>query len=458
MLLAITTTYQPATDLGYLLHKHPDRLQAFSLSTGQAQVFYPEAHEQRCTACLMLDLNPVELVRNRKGPSPTLQEHYVNDRPYSCNSFLTTAISKAFGTALNGTCAARPDLVHQPLPLEANLASVKIDGEMSLLQELFGPLGYEIAYTPIALDPRFPSWGMSKYVNLRLTHQIPLAALLRHLYILLPVLDNDRHFWISQQDIAVLLEKGQNWLQDHPQREFITRRYLKNIRKLSNEALLRLAGEEGLAPELPESPRHQALHLQLLQQVRELLRACGAQKVLDIGCGEGQLLRLLLQDGQFRQIAGMDVSFSALQRAKENLHLEDASPALRQRLTLFQGSVTYKDVRLKGYDALVLIEVIEHLDEERLPALEQVVFGFARPATVVIATLKAGFNRLSGAEDQQIFRQEGLRFEGRPLQFSSWCQHICAAYGYEVSRMPAGLEEKNAGAPYQVAAFTRKEA
>src|SRR5205823_4306851 len=106
----------------------------------------------------------------------------------------------------------------------------------------------------------------------------------------------------------------------------------------------------------------------------ERLKECGAQAVLDLGCGEGKLLKKLLRDGQFKRIAGMDVSFSELQKAKENLFLDTASPLMRERISLFQGSVTYTDERMKGFDAAALVEVIEHLDVERLPAMEKVVF------------------------------------------------------------------------------------
>jgi 3' terminal RNA ribose 2'-O-methyltransferase Hen1 len=456
MLLEITTTHYPATDLGYLLHKHPDRLQSVSLSSGQAHVFYPEATDERCTACLMLDINPVELVRNAKGPTPTLQESYVNDRPYSSNSFLTTAISKAFGSALNGRCNAMPELPGQPLPFSVHLASVKVDGEAALVEKLFGPLGYQVTYEQLPLDERFPAWGPSKYVNLALTHTITLKELLSHLYILLPVLDNDRHFWISQSDIGVLLQKGQGWLDNHPEREFITRRYFKNIRRLAHEALLRLAGEEALPAETEPSPLLQNLHQQRLQKAFDLLKASGAAAVLDIGCGEGKLLKMLLQDGQFRKIAGTDVSFASLQRAKENLHLDEASPALRQRLSLFQGSVTYKDERLTGYDAIVMVEVIEHLDEERLPAMEQVVFGYASPNTVVLSTPNADYNVMFERLDAEAFRHQDHRFEWTRTQFQAWCDAIGTTYGYEVTIAPVGPEEEAVGAPSQMALFTKK--
>src|SRR6476659_9411270 len=124
MLLTITTTHQPATDLGYLLHKNPERLHSFELSFGKAHVFYPEAAPDRCTAALLLDVDPVGLVRNRKGPSGeggTLDQ-YVNDRPYVASSFLSVAIARVLGSALAGRSKGRPELTEVRMPLEAKIS------------------------------------------------------------------------------------------------------------------------------------------------------------------------------------------------------------------------------------------------------------------------------------------------------------------------------------------------
>lgn len=100
MLFTITTTHSPATDLGFLLHKRPDRIQTFELTFGQAHVFYPEATPERCTAALLLDIKPVNLVRNSSGSFALAQ--YVNDRPYVASSFLSVAIAQVYGSALSG--------------------------------------------------------------------------------------------------------------------------------------------------------------------------------------------------------------------------------------------------------------------------------------------------------------------------------------------------------------------
>ncbi len=412
MLLTITTTHQPATDLGYLLHKNPARLQSVDIAYGQAHIFYPEATAERCTAALLLDIDPVALVRNHRGPAGEgfALEQYVNDRPYAASSFMSTALVKAFNMAMNGTCKDRPDLPDTLLPLEATVAALPA-AHASQLQRLFAPLGYEIDTEAHPLDPTVPAWGDSRYFTLRLRHPaLRLRDLLSHLYVLISVLDNDKHYYIGQAEADKLLHRGGDWLPQHPDREFITRRYLRNLRQYVDPALERLLageasppsplsqGEEELdssisssslvsglselalkasSPSLPErglggeaSVEKQSLHDLRLDRVAEEIRRLGAKRVLDLGCGEGKLVRRLLKIPHIEHILGLDVSHRELQRAHEHLHLLEMPPRQRERLTLVQGSLLYHDPRLSGYDAAAVVEVIEHLDENRLAAFE----------------------------------------------------------------------------------------
>src|SRR3954453_19792781 len=163
MLLTITLTTPPATDLGFLLHKNPSRAQSFKLGFGQAHVFYPEATAERCTAALLLDVDPVGLVRGRGGGPGSGQDgaQYVSDRPYVASSFLSVAIGEVFGTALAGRSRERAELAATPLPLEARLWGVPAGGGETPLRRLFEPLGYEVVARPLPLDETFPEWGES---------------------------------------------------------------------------------------------------------------------------------------------------------------------------------------------------------------------------------------------------------------------------------------------------------
>jgi 3' terminal RNA ribose 2'-O-methyltransferase Hen1 len=455
VLLEITTTHNPATDLGFLLNKHPDRLQSVELAIGKAHVFYPEANDSICTACLLLDINPIDLVRTR-GQMYFLHDHYVNDRPYTSNSFLSTAMVKAFGSAMNGTAKGKPELVDTPLALKVTLHSLKADCDPKFIYKLFEPLGYSLQVDTLPLDNRFPEWGVSKAINLTLEKTTTVKEVLSQLYVFILALDNDRHYWISQSDIDTLLRRGQGWLENHPEKEWITRRFLKNLKTYTSQALLRLAGEEAQFDEEPKSKVWVSLHEIRLQKAFELIKQSGATSILDLGCGEGKLMKKLIRDSQFKKIVGMDVSFSELQKAKENLYLDTASPLMRERIGLFQGSVTYKDERMKGFDAAALVEVIEHLDEERLPSMEKVVFGCANPATVVLSTPNAEYNVVYERLDKENFRHEDHRFEWSREQFRAWCAKVCIQFCYDVVIHPVGEEEPGIGAASQMAVFKKK--
>jgi 3' terminal RNA ribose 2'-O-methyltransferase Hen1 len=476
MLLTLTTTYSPATDLGYLLHKNPARLQSLEVAGGQAHVFYPEATAERCTAALLLDLDPVGLVRGRAGASGEgfALEQYVNDRPYVASSFLSAALSKAFGTAMNGTCKDRPGLPDQALPLEVKVAVVCAPGP-DWPRRLFEPLGYEVEVETTPLDPTVPEWGDSRYYTLHLRHAgLRLQDVLTHLYVLLPVLDNDKHYYIGENEAEKLLHRGGTWLPQHPEQGFITRRYLRYLAAYVNPTLERLL--EGQVPEeispeplaqeqesalptatLPtdaDQPAPKAsLHDKRLQQVAHEIYQLGPKRVLDLGCGEGKLLRLLLQQHKIEYILGMDVSHQALSRAAQRLHLDEMPPRQRTRIDLIQGSLLYRDERLAGFDAAALVEVIEHLDENRLAALEAVVFGQARPGHVFVTTPNADYNQLFDKLNAGEFRHDDHRFEWSRTEFAAWATALAGRHGYEVHTVGMGEEVDEVGAPSQMAVF-----
>ncbi len=303
MLLTLSTTHQPAEDLSYLLHKHPDRVQSFDLSFGQAHVFYPEVTPERCVACLLLDVDPVALVRGKGAGSDGLLDQYVNDRPYVCSSLMSVAISQVFGSALAGRSKDRAELVDVPLPLTARLDVLPVRGGEDLLHRIFEPLGYTITATRHPLDEQFAAWGEGPYYSVELQQSITVARLLQHLYVLIPVFDGRKHYYIGQDEVEKLLAKGESWLAEHPERAMITQRYLPRQQSLIRQALARLAEEdsplgeedESASVESAERPeRERTLHEQRLDAVLAALLAGGAQRVLDLGCGEGKLLRLLL--------------------------------------------------------------------------------------------------------------------------------------------------------------------
>jgi len=462
MLLTITTTYMPATDLGYLLMKNPARAQSFDLAFGQAHVFYPEATEDRCTAALVLDVDPVGLVRGRKGPDQFVFEQYVNDRPYVASSFLSVALAQVYGSALNGKSKDRPDLVNTLLPLQATLFAVPCRGGEELLRRLWEPLGYTVNVVQHPLDPTFLDWGMSRVFTVTLEATTRLQDLLGHVYVLVPVLDDEKHYWFGEDEVEKLLRRGEGWLPQHPASDLIVNRYLRRRKHLTRVALERLLVGDANDPDSAEPAQEQeavteervSLHDQRLAAAVVVLRASGARRVLDLGCGEGKLLRLLLQDRQFEQIVGMDVAYRVLEIAQERLRLDQLPAKQRERMTLLHGSLIYRDERLHGYDAAAVVEVIEHLDPARLRAFERVVWEFAKPGTVVVTTPNREYNSKWASLPAGTVRHQDHRFEWTRAEFEAWANGVAERHGYSVCFQPIGPEDAELGAPTQMAVFS----
>ncbi|MBC9956090.1 3' terminal RNA ribose 2'-O-methyltransferase Hen1 [Yimella sp. cx-51] len=465
MLLTISTTHQPASDLGYLLHKHPDRVQVFEQSFGTATVFYPEVSHERCTAALLLEIDSLQLARSRKKNAPDFSlSQYVNDRPYAASSLLAVAMARVFSTARSGTCKGRQELADSAIPLEITLPVLPARGGVDLVRRLFEPLGWTVDAEPVVLDERFPEWGESRYVCLRLIGTVRLADALNQLHVLLPALDESKHYWQGSDEVDKLMRSGAGWLAQHPESEQITRRYLGRQGRLTRDALARLAelgdeAEDALDPAdeavTSTAPQRIPLNKQRHEAVLVAVEEVGATSVIDLGCGSGALLEKLVKLSGLRRIAGCDVSIRSLQIAGRRLYIDRMTERQAERVQLFQAALTYEDARFAGYDAAVLMEVIEHVELSRLPALERVVFGAARPRTVLVTTPNREYNKLY--EGMTGMRHPDHRFEWDRAEFARWADEVCSRYGYRVEHRGIGDIDDALGSPTQFGIFTRTD-
>jgi 3' terminal RNA ribose 2'-O-methyltransferase Hen1 len=450
-----------------LLHKHPDRFQTFDLSFGQAHLFYPEVAVDRCTAALLLDVDPVGMVRAKGRHQNQLLGQYVNDRPYVASSFLSVAISQVLASAMSGRCKDRPELAATAIPLTARIEVLPVRGGEGFVQRLFEPLGYAVQATRHPLDERFPEWGESPYFSVTIAGTKTLSELLTHLYVLVPVFDNAKHYFVGEDELEKLLAKGEGWLAQHPEKEQISRRYLKHRSSLYREALARLVEEESV--EAADDPPAVAGREDMLEKPLSLnderhaavlaaLRASGAESVLDLGCGDGKLLRELVKDKQFKRIVGMDVSIRSLEAAQARLKLDRLPEKQAERMKLIHGSLIYRDQRLANFDAAAVVEVIEHLDPPRLAALERVLFEFARPKTVVMTTPNREYNITWETLPAGQFRHPDHRFEWTRQEFQQWASRVAQERGYAVRFLPVGPVNAAVGSPTQMGIFERETA
>lgn len=439
------------------------------MSNGKLYVFYPEATEQKCTVAMLLDVDPVGLIRNRKTHSfdGSQLEQYVNDRPYVASSFMSVALNTAFRTALSGKSKERQELADSAIDLEASIPCIASRGGETILRNLFEPLGYEVETENIILDPAFPGWGKSRYYSLKIKAKCKLSQLLSHLYVLIPVLDDNKHYWVGEDEIEKLLRVGKDWLSKHPHKDLITKRYLRHRKRLANiasEALSKLNEEVAQDPDTTEE-KHLAeeavleekisLNQARIDKVVNVLKELKVSNVIDLGCGEGKLLKVFWEQKELRKIVGMDVSHRSLDNAEERLHLEYAPEAKKERIKLIHGSLTYKDNRLSGFDAATCIEVVEHLDASRLTAFERVIFEYAKPKHVILTTPNVEYNVKFENMPAGKLRHRDHRFEWTRAQFEEWCQHVANRNGYKVRFEPVGELDEKVGPPTQMGIFSR---
>ena len=426
----------------------------------------------------MVEIDPIKLTKRGSNNNPLPEEalqDYVNDRPYAASSHLVVAMADVFSSAMAGRCKERPELPKTVLPLVVKVATVPCRHGDELIHRMFAPLEYQVETEPIPLDDQFPDWGNSKYYNLTLTADKMVQDLLRQLYVLIPVLDNSKHYWIGDDEVDKLMRMADGWLDTHPERDIITRRYLRHRRNLvekANNAIDQAQEDDDNAQDtsteaatLPAQRREPTeadiekpmrLSTMRINAVTEALAKCGATDVVDLDCGEGQLLEHLIKEPRFNRILGAEVSRFAISSAERKLRLNSMSPEQRKRIEIIQSSLIYRDERIHGFQAAVAMEVIEHIDPPKLTAFAQVVLGEAQPGTLVVTTPNVEYNALFTMLRSSGLRHRDHRFEWTREQFQQWATQNANLYGYQVHIEGIGNEDPQHGQPTQMAIFTKR--
>ena len=431
------------------------------MSYGKAYVFYPEVSDECTTMALLLDIDPIDLARGKLGSNEGGLFDYVNDRPYTSTSFMSTAIARIFSSAMNGRCDKKQSLADTPLNLTAKLFSLKDGGYNELAKQLFEPLGYEVSIEQYLLDDKFQEWGNSPYINLTISNTIKLCDLLNHIYVLIPVFDKQKHYYIESSEINKLLTHGQGWLENHPYKEKIVNRYFSIKKDYAKTVLENFLSNESKEEDInsneisEETTKKTSLNNLRLQKVKDVVLSSGASSVIDLGCGEGKLTELLLKEPQIKKITACDVSISSLEKAAKRLHIDNMPSYKKDKLTLMQASLTYKDTRFEGFDCACIVEVIEHIDATRIPSFERIIFEFAAPKTVIITTPNKNYNVNYKTLCADKLRHNDHRFEWSKEEFENWANNICKKFSYTVELCGIGEEDEQQQTATQMGVFTR---
>ena len=402
--MLLTITYEPepgpdegvgvdATVFGYLLHKHPAKVQTFSAPVGEIHVLYPEATARRCTVAVLLEVDPVGLVRNKRfrGDSGSL-DHYVNDRPYVASSMLAVALGTVFRTAMTGRSDSYAELAAAPLPLRVEIPVASSRGdEENLIRRVFEPCGWAVTEHRIPLDVDPPEWGPSRYSAVTLTGRIRAgrgaasavraAAGARRCQALLGRRRRGRQAAARAEGLAA---RPPGARADHPALPAAPAFAGPHCRGPAHRADRGRDRRRG-------GERDRGTSQAARRRARETRSSTccaieGACSVVDMGCGEGALLRGWRRILGSRRIVGVDVSARSLDGGAGHAARHRRPTAERERIVLLHGSVVYRDERLAGYDAMVLMEVVEHVDPSRLAALEDAVFGRRGTTAVMVTT------------------------------------------------------------------------
>lgn len=454
MLLTINYKGNNTQDIGFLFHKNPNRPQEFKLTYGKAYVFYPEVSNDSTTIALLLDINSLDLARGKEEGETKGLFDYVNDRPFVSSSFMSSAIANVFGTAMSGRSKEKQELINENLNLTVKIHMLPCKGDKEFINKIFEPLGYKVEIEKFLNDEKFPEWGESKYVNVILKNSIPLKDLLKHIYVLIPVFDRQKHYYMANDEVNKLLKHGEGWIKEHPYSEYIIRRYFENKKRYINKFKKLFKDEVEIQEDEEAIEEKPTLNKKRLDTVVETIKEYKGERILDLGCGEGRLIKLLLKDNEIEKITGVDVAISVLDKAKLRLKHEDLSEKLKDKLDLFQGSITYYDKRFLNHDIVCLIEVIEHLDLNRLESLEKVVFELTHPKTIIVTTPNFEYNVNYENIGENSLRHGDHRFEWTEKEFINWANLVCNKYGYKVEFKYIGDYDEKGKTPTQMGVFT----
>jgi 3' terminal RNA ribose 2'-O-methyltransferase Hen1 len=454
MQLTIRATGDHVQAISYLLAKNPNNIYERNHKGHLVRLFYSEFSETECEVTIFVTPDPIELIKNNSAAYDIT--HYINDREFAVSSIFCTFIRTALGTGLNGQPKEEYiEWVNHPFSFQFSFGPVVSSLSDQQLDDLFNPLGYEVNISRGEVDYTFTVKSKSTARFISLKGMQTLQNGLRQLFVLIPVLDNYKHYYIDEKEIDKLERYGQGWLEDHPLKEFILRQALRfkeiySILENNEEAINKKHNKQ--ESKTTDKVRLNDLRYEKIIEVVNTIEPRGS--VVDFGSGEGKLsLRLGFVNG-IKEILAVEPSESATLRAMERFEKVESKEGFVTPTSVW-GSLFYFDERLINKDIMILCEVIEHIDEYRLPKIMDTILNDYQPKVLIITTPNKEYNKVYDMDVP--FRHNDHRFEWTREEFRNWCLERSSNYPYDVTVDGIGERHETYGFPTQMCMFARRE-
>lgn len=445
MQLTIQASGDNVKAISYLLSKNPDNLYERNHKGHLVRLFYSKFTEEEVEVTIFVTPDPIELLQNRSNSYDIT--HYINDREFAVSSIFTSFVRSALGTALNGQPKEEYlKWVSYRFPFKFQFGPVASTFSDLQIKDLFEPIGYEVSISRPEIDYAIDLKEKSSARMITLSANQTLQDALRHLFVLIPVIDDYKHYFIDEKEIEKLQRYGEGWLEEHPKRDSIYRQALR-FKEIYSQVERPSSQEQ--TDEEAKKVRLNDLRYGKIVEKAEIMRP---KSIVDFGSGEGKLsLRLGFLEG-VKEILAVEPSEIENLKAKRRFEKVKDQPNFVEPETLW-GSLFYFDERLKGKDLIILCEVIEHIDEYRLPKAMDMILHQYTPESLIITTPNKEYNVVYDMEEN--YRHSDHRFEWTRQEFREWCHARNHQNLYELEFLGIGQEHLSQGFPTQMCVFKR---
>lgn len=445
MQLSLNVKGNGAEAVSYLLAKNPNNLYERDEKGFKVRSVYSVFTKEEVKYLIYVKPDPIDLVRS----SPQVYDisHYINDREFAVSSLFVSAIRKALGTALNGKPQEEyVQWVEHRFDMEVAFGPIATDLPDGELAELFKPIGYNVEIKRAASTLR----SKSSALFITLTGKQTIQNLLKHLFILIPVIDNYKHYFIDEREIEKVDRYGEGWLDAHPLKQFIVKRALR-FQNLIRQS--KFYDRERHNQENRETKKIRLNELRYEKIVDFIRTIPKRDTVVDLGAGEGKLsVKLGYLDG-VKEILSVEPSNKSRVRAIQRFEEAEGTDGFTLPTSL-AGSLFYFDDRLVNKDIMVLCEVIEHIDEYRIPKMMEAIFRSYQPRVLIVTTPNQEYNVIYDMDETM--RHHDHRFEWTRDDFQENCEQWIKESPYYIQFEGIGEEHPEYGTPTQMAIFRRE--